>query len=66
MHKLTLAAVADPGLVRLGAGIRKPLGLATRPPARKPAPASRPAPLRAPAAVVDGGKVRLGAGIRRA
>ncbi|MBK1657293.1 hypothetical protein [Paracraurococcus ruber] len=58
MRKITLAAVADQGLVRLGAGIRKP-GL------RPTAPATRPAPVAVPAAVADSGKVRLGAGIRR-
>ncbi|TCZ55098.1 hypothetical protein [Roseicella aquatilis] len=60
MRKFTLAAVADPGLVRFGAGIRQPARPAARPPV-----ASRPAPVRLPAAVADSGKVRLGAGIRR-
>lgn len=61
MPKLTLAAVADKGLVRLGAGIRQPGRSALRP----MRPAARPAPIVAPAAVRDDGKVHLGAGIRR-
>jgi len=63
MRKITLAAVADAGLVRLGAGIRQP----ARTTARKAAPAPGPQPMVIiPAALADGGKVRLGAGIRRA
>ncbi|MDO9707973.1 hypothetical protein [Paracraurococcus lichenis] len=61
MRKITLAAVADQGLVRLGAGVRQP----ARPALRPLAPATRPAPLAVPAAVADSGKVRLGAGVRR-
>lgn len=71
MRPLTPADVADPGLVRLGAGIRAPrpfaLPLASRPAGTLPArlPGQPPPAVTVPAAVADAGRVRLGAGIRR-
>jgi hypothetical protein len=54
MRSISPADVADPGLVRLGAGMKAPVAATTPKPA-----------LIAPAAVADPGLVRLGAGMRR-
>ena len=65
MRPLTPTAVADAGLVRLGAGIRTPRPF-VRPLATRPAGQATPPATAVPAAVADTGRVRLGAGIRRA
>lgn len=71
MHNIL--PVADSGLVRLGAGMRRvatpvratQLRAATSArPAAQPAPAAIRQPI-SPAAVIDAGRVRLGAGMRR-
>lgn len=65
MRTIPLAAVADAGLVRLGAGVRQP-GRAAPSPSPRPLPqVAGPILVTAPPAVADSGRVRLGAGVRR-